>query len=231
MGEELVKTWEKKMRASSSEGVEPTAGGRKIGSRALALLTTLVLALGVASEPAAARHHRAGPVPGSRGFDYYVLALTWTPGFCATHRDPIECGHGLGFGLHGLWPQYEGHGYPQNCSHAAIPAPVRAKYENIYPSPSMMDHEWPKHGTCSGLDPASYFELSDKYRKEVAIPAGYTSARTIGAQEIPALKRALQEANPGLPADGIQTSVAGGVLTEVRICLTKAGTFRTCAGN
>jgi ribonuclease T2 len=94
----------------------------------------------------------------------------------------------------------------------------------------MMDHEWPKHGTCSGLDPASYFELSDQYRKKVVIPPGYTSARTIGAQEIPALKRALQAANPGLPEDGIQTSVAGGVLTELRVCLTKDGAFRSCGG-
>jgi ribonuclease T2 len=204
------------------------ARGRRTRGAVLGLLAAL--ALGAGGGPAAARHHgHAKSTP--RHFDYYVLALTWTPGFCATHRDPVECGHGLGFGLHGLWPQYEGHGYPQNCSHAAIPAPVKAKYEGIYPSPSMMDHEWPKHGTCSGLDPAGYFELSDKYRKQVVIPPAYATARTIGSNEVPALKKALLQANPGLPADGLQTSVANGILTEIRVCLTKEGAFRSCSGS
>ena len=39
-----------------------------------------------------------------KSFDYYVLALTWVPGFCAGHGSDQECSKGLGFALHGLWP-------------------------------------------------------------------------------------------------------------------------------
>ena len=45
-------------------------------------------------------------------FDFYVLALSWSPGFCetsSTARSDKQCanGSGLGFVTHGLWPQSE----------------------------------------------------------------------------------------------------------------------------
>ena len=44
-------------------------------------------------------------------FDYYVLALSWTPNWFALEGDAraseqCEPGQGHGFTLHGLWPQY-----------------------------------------------------------------------------------------------------------------------------
>ena len=53
-------------------------------------------------------------------FDYYVLALTWTPSWCALTGDregEPDCDPGTGFGwsLHGLWPQYEA-GWPVDCA-------------------------------------------------------------------------------------------------------------------
>ena len=49
--------------------------------------------------------------------------LSWSPGFCRTPaaaRAGGQCdpGAGLGFVVHGLWPQYE-HGYPQDCAFGA----------------------------------------------------------------------------------------------------------------
>ncbi|MCI3179658.1 ribonuclease [Caulobacter sp. CCUG 60055] len=196
-------------------------------SRAAALLC-LTLALAVAgADPALARHKRSKPTP--KNFNYYVLALTWTPGFCATHSDPVECGHGLGFGLHGLWPQYDARTFPASCSRAALPADVRERYKSLYPSPTMIDHEWAKHGTCSGLDPAGYFALSDKLRGSVTIPSAYATARTVGEQETSALKQAFRQANPDIPADGVVTVTAGHVLTEVQVCFSKTGEFRSCS--
>src|SRR5205823_211721 len=51
-------------------------------------------------------------------FDYYVLSLSWAPTYCQTHADDrAECsGKGFGFVLHGLWPQYDNGGYPENCA-------------------------------------------------------------------------------------------------------------------
>src|SRR5690349_10145635 len=54
-------------------------------------------------------------------FAYYVLALSWSPTYCAERRgngyEP-QCdgrqGRPYAFVLHGLWPQHE-RGWPQNC--------------------------------------------------------------------------------------------------------------------
>ena len=63
--------------------------------------------------------HKGPSQSGDKGvFDYYVMALSWSPSFCESHPDEEEqCGHkGYGFVLHGLWPQYDSGGGPQNCS-------------------------------------------------------------------------------------------------------------------
>ena len=60
----------------------------------------------------------AGGVAGA--FDFYVLALSWSPTYCATDArpDPEQCDKaGQGFVVHGLWPQYE-QGYPVYCDSA-----------------------------------------------------------------------------------------------------------------
>ena len=62
-----------------------------------------------------ARHRASLPAPPPRrtaqDFDYYLLALTWTPSWCAAEgaRGTEQCdpARDLGFTLHGLWPQYE----------------------------------------------------------------------------------------------------------------------------
>jgi ribonuclease T2 len=54
-----------------------------------------VLAQGTAAAPGA--------------FDYYVLALSWSPQYCATatnNADRSQCSVPHGFVVHGLWPQY-----------------------------------------------------------------------------------------------------------------------------
>ena len=61
----------------------------------------------------------ASPVA-AEDFDYYVLALSWTPSFCAS-GGASEDGPGgqcdpdrdLGFTLHGLWPQRDAGGWPE----------------------------------------------------------------------------------------------------------------------
>ena len=76
-------------------------------------LLLLLLALAM---PAHAEDGAAGD------FDYYVLALTWSPNWCALtgdarSDDQCDARHAHGFTLHGLWPQYES-GYPSGCRSA-----------------------------------------------------------------------------------------------------------------
>ena len=81
---------------------------------AAALAAVAALTAPVLTAPAA----HAGDVAGQ--FDYYVLALSWSPSWCATDgqgRNEPQCEprRRTGFVVHGLWPQYE-RGWPANCA-------------------------------------------------------------------------------------------------------------------
>ena len=61
----------------------------------------------------------AGLAEGERAgaFDYYVMALSWTPNWCRLEGDAKDaelCETSSGWSLHGLWPQYE-KGWPSFC--------------------------------------------------------------------------------------------------------------------
>jgi ribonuclease T2 len=179
--------------------------------------------------PARAAPHDVGARPPG-AFSYYMLALSWEQGYCDTagRPDPGECSNASGFVFHGLWPELDGGDYPSFCGPQPLPDAERARSQGLYPSPSLIAHEWSKHGTCSGLAPTAYFKLSRADLARVTVPAAYRAARVIAPAETPALQQAFAAANPGLPADAVRAVVLRGEVTEVEICLTKAGAFRAC---
>lgn len=187
----------------------------------------LAAALTAVSSGAAARDLGQRP-PGQ--FDFYVLSLSWAQGYCdrTAHPDPAECPAVKGFLLHGLWPQLNGGDWPSYCSRQVLPAAERKRSEAIYASPSLITHEWSKHGVCSGLKPAAYFDLTRADVAKVSFPAAYQTARKIAADEAAALHQALAAANPGMPPDGLKIVTDKGEITEVDVCLTKRGAFRSC---
>lgn len=201
-------------------------------ARLLFLVACLALASTAEARP---RHEKTGATlhagqPGQ--FDYYALALSWSPSYCATHQDPNQCGNGrqLGFVLHGLWPQYE-KGYPESCSKQPLPAEDRARYAPLFPSPTLIGHEWPKHGTCSGLAPAAYFELTAKLKQQLAIPVPYQTpaqpVRTSNADFI----QAFMQANPRLQTNGVLPfcSNGGRFLSELHACYDQRGEPGSCS--
>ena len=196
---------------------------------------SLVLAgvlLSLAAASVEARHHGRNKHEGVAGqFDYYVMSLSWAPTYCLTHTDDgAECsGKGYGFVLHGLWPQYESGGYPEKCStQFDLSAEAAAKGRTIYPSPRLMQHEWQEHGTCSGLDALSYFRAADQATAAVKVPPALEtprSAQSLTAAQIAGLFRS---ANPRMPTDAMTVACSRGGLSEVRVCLTKDLTVRSC---
>ncbi len=191
-----------------------------ISKNILALLALLTVTCAEARPPRAA--------PGQ--FDYYAVALSWSPSYCATRRDPVQCGRGLGFVLHGLWPQYE-KGYPETCSTQPLPNAVRDNYAAIFPSPKLVAHEWRRHGTCSGLEPAAYFALSAKLKDQLVIPAAYRTPAAPVRATPGEFVQAFRAANPGIPVDSVLPFCADGgrFLREIRACFNKSGTARTCS--
>jgi ribonuclease T2 len=193
---------------------------RRIGCVALALLLCM-LSLG-----AWARHHHPGtahPPDGQAGqFDYYVLALSWSPTYCLTHAgDVSQCGRkGYGFVMHGLWPQYAAGGYPQTCvTDARLTGQAIAYAKTLFPSPTLVEHEWSKHGTCSGLDAIDYFKAADSALAHVKIPDAMQAPRTTLTMTASEIAQAFTQANPDLRSDGIAVACSGPELSEVRVCI------------
>ncbi|MBP0617030.1 ribonuclease [Jiella sp. KSK16Y-1] len=127
---------------------------------------------------------QSGSQSGSTPSRDYVLAISWQPAFCETHRGKAECrtqtpgrfdaDH---FSLHGLWPQPRPNTY---CGFSADErsAIQRTDWEDLDPvdvdddtrqalaeampgSQSLLErHEWTKHGTCYGTSQDEYFDDS-----------------------------------------------------------------------
>jgi ribonuclease T2 len=182
-----------------------------------------------------ASRHRAG------SFDYYTLVLAWSPTFCGSLApDDFEpqChaeGRRYGFVLHGLWPQYD-RGYPEFCPTAERPFVPRSVIDgmlDIMPNPRLVIYQYRKHGTCSGLNPAAYFDLTRRLYGKINIPARYrepTQPLLVSPGE---LVQDFLAANPDLKPGmlAIECRRSGNRLREVRICFSREGEFRPCSGN
>jgi ribonuclease T2 len=176
---------------------------------------------------------RGASVPGD--FDFYVLSLSWSPGFCDTggaekHRSQCGAGSGLGFVVHGLWPQYET-GFPSDCGPAGR-SPSRIALEGakgVYPDVNLARYEWRKHGTCSGKSPTDYFADVRRARGAIEIPPPFRSASDKQTWTPIDIERAFIAANPKLRPDMMGIACRSGVLEEVRVCFSKdLREFHTC---
>jgi ribonuclease T2 len=184
---------------------------------------SLVVLLALAGAPARAAE-----------FDYYVLALTWTPSWCESDGGPEDARRGgqcdpardLGFTLHGLWPQDAAGGWPEYCDTGARDPSKRetAAMADVMGSGSLAWYQWKKHGRCSGLEPEDYCEAARRVYEALALPAPASGRATAAAIEAAFLK-----ANPVLSPEGVVVTCGGGQLREVRVCLTPEFAPRACA--
>jgi ribonuclease T2 len=167
-------------------------------------------------------------------FDFYVLALSWSPSYCESagdRADPSQCRaqKPLTFIVHGLWPQYD-RGFPADCGYNAPRVSERTinALRDVMPSRGLVIHQWRKHGTCSGLSPEQYFGLLRKAYDKVKIPPQFSQATKWQTVSPPEVENAFRVANPGLESDMISVTCDRRNLREVRICLSKDLEFRAC---
>ncbi|WP_421187444.1 ribonuclease T2 family protein [Aeromonas enteropelogenes] len=159
-------------------------------------------------------------------FDYYAMALSWSPQHCAVKpADREQCTRQLGFVLHGLWPQYQ-RGYPSNCTGEQLYPGMEEAFPGLYPSRFLYRHEWEKHGTCSGLTQQQFHQLASDLRQRVKIPAAYQSPEVPLRKSSFQLKADLATANDWLAPDNITIACADGgrFLREIYVCINKEGT-------
>jgi ribonuclease T2 len=179
------------------------------------------------------------PAP-AKDFDYYTLALSWSPTWCGIERnaeeDQCQPGRRFAFVVHGLWPQYE-KGWPQNCGPVErLPGHLIDAQLDIMPAKFLVIHQWRKHGTCSGLKAGEYFsEVRDRF-EAVRIPARYLSpAKTVEVRPAELINDFIKS-NKGLTADMLSVQCGGkrggrARLTELRICMGKEDGFDRCGEN
>jgi len=130
-------------------------------------------------------------------FDSYVFSLSWQPTFCTTKPDKQECQtqtpdryDAKNLALHGLWPNKNDdkqHRYgfcdvpnsikklDKASTWCKMPAfdlsDTTKKNLSIYMpgyASCLQNHEWYKHGTCSGLDSDTYFSTASTIVDKVA---------------------------------------------------------------
>lgn len=173
-----------------------------------------------------------------------LLALSWHNGFCETHRNKVECKRGLfgnkeyGFVLHGLWPQ------PKNLAYCGVAKKIvgmdknkqwskmpgiglsiknTKDLANVMPAiaSGLHNHEWYKHGTCSGMNSVEYFTKATKMTNEFSNSklAKYINSN-IGKQISINEVRNLANLSFGAGASQkISMICKDGLLTEIRLSI------------
>lgn len=203
---------------------------RPLNTAVLILLTFCTLAT------SATARHRKSPDAEPGTFDYYLLSLSWSPAFCLSDPGAAECNtpRRFGFIVHGLWPQYE-QGWPEHCEvRQSLPDPVVSGISDIMPARGLVYHEWSAHGTCSGLDPASFFALLRRAYAGITIPASLSGVTQQIEQPPAAIAAAFLHVNPKLAAQSIVVTCGrqnAPRLREVHICLDRDLNPRACSAD
>jgi ribonuclease T2 len=165
----------------------------------------------------------------------WVLAYSWSPTFCnsrAGEKDLEQCGKGRkhGFIVHGLWPQFARGGKPKDCpAGTGVPKEVVDKALPLMPSHQLIEHEWLKHGACTGLSPAEYYDKTRAAADKVKLPPSFKpdKPQTLSVAQV---EKAFAETNKGLGPDGISVVCRKEMASEVKICMDKDLKFQDCGG-
>ena len=160
-------------------------------------------------------------------FDYYVMALSWSANWCALEgdaRNSPQCDTREDFGwtLHGLWPQFH-RGYPSYCQTAKRP-PTRgmsADMADIMGSGGLAWYQWKKHGTCTDLAAADYYDLSRRAYASITRPAIFRKLDHSVKLPASVVEDAFLKDNPTLSRDNITITCRQGYIQEARICLSR----------
>ena len=200
------------------------------GKRPTAIVVLLALLMSSAAV-ARKRHHPAENTAGS--FDYYLLSLSWAPAYCADHPNDnsTECrsSQHTAFVLHGLWPQSQSGAPPENCGTASpVSQQIVRRMLTYFPSAGLIQHEWAKHGTCSGLPANDYFAKAEEAFKAVQVPETY---KKLGQQQSLAprdIESSFARANH-TSDDAFRISCHDGELVGVEVCMSKALQFQACS--
>ena len=165
--------------------------------------------------------------------DYYMLALSWSPGFCDIQREKYgnqlpssaqyQCGsnRALGWVVHGLWPQNANAlsvtDHPRFCKGdlSALPKDLLARYLAISPGEQLLQGEWEKHGSCAFDSAQQYFAKEQELFSSLKLPNQNLSRNE--------LFRWMKQHNPQL-----KNAYLGASRNELFICYDKKWQVMNC---
>lgn len=229
----------------TDEGVRTLS--RKWCLAAITGVATLSLLISLLVSPLADRaavSPRSSSSSSTTSFDFYLMTMSWQPQFCYANRyngyvgcetpDDYWKAH---WTIHGLWPQFSDGSYPSTCSNQQVDSTVfqslssdlDAYWPNVkssdddddsnnYQHYSFWQHEWSKHGTCSGMSPSEYFQTALAYQLATPSIVGQAYGQSLSKQD-------LQDA---LVYDVVLRCSSGKYLQEVRACLSLKGAQIDC---
>ena len=183
-------------------------------------------ALGILSLMGAAWAQTVPPAA-TAPFDFYVMTLSWSPGFCDTGgaaKAPEQCaiGAGQGFVVHGLWPDNSRGPDPEDCDpnrDASLDDLQGAR--GLYPALGLARYEYRKHGTCAGLGAADYFTTVRYVREQLSVPDTLRAPRQQLRLSPDAIAGAFIDVNANLTRDDMAVTCGHGELEDVRFCISK----------
>lgn len=185
------------------------------------LFAGLMAALIAFATTAQAEGERAGE------FDYYVVALSWSPNWCLREGDAKgspQCAQDADHGwiLHGLWPQFH-RGFPSYCQ-TIERAPSRrmtAEMADIMGTGGLAWHQWKKHGSCTGLSARAYYDLSRAAYAQIKRPEVFRKLDRVVKLPASVVEEAFLKANPSLEKDGVTITCRADQIQEARICMSR----------
>ena len=174
-----------------------------------------------------------------------MLAASWEPAFCESHRSKPECRSETAerfdathLVLHGLWPEPESRawcgvspglrtsdrkGRWSDLPPVEMSAGTRARLEVVMPGTrsDLERHEWLRHGTCAHVRPEAYFAAALALMDELdAGPVQTLIAAHVG-EELDAadLRAAFDQAFGAGAGQRLELVCSDGLITELRLHL------------
>lgn len=166
----------------------------------------------------------------AQNFDYYTFDLSWSPEYCFENpgNQTAECAANASwnFVVHGLWPDTNSGTGPQGCPQTPFdPQAIPPGLSAIMPS-DLYEHEWQKHGVCSGMNERDYFSKIVNLYQKLKIPIQNTGQN----QQITpaALRTNFSKANAGWPASSFSIQTKANSLVGVEVCMDKSFAALSC---
>jgi ribonuclease T2 len=112
-----------------------------------------------------------------------------------------------------------------------MPGSVKTQFPGIYPNDTLFDHEWEKHGTCTGLSPVEYLQLGKALKESVVIPGEFRSPEKPFRTSMDQLKTLFVQANPTFSDTSFEVSCSssGRYLKEIYVCFSREGASTPCS--